>query len=134
MHQKIRFTPFFLTITIFQVEYYSFKEQNNYRSHELDWIKQFDSILQVGSLLPGHTVREYRFSGTEGQQAPLLATKLNKRTKRALFPKHQFFTDYRYPLINGFVDAPHIRPPCYTSINFPDCLWLRNYFHSLQKN
>ena len=29
----------FLIITIFQVEYYSFTEQNNFRSHELDCIK-----------------------------------------------------------------------------------------------
>ena len=27
----------FLTITIFQVEYYSLTEQNNFRSHALDW-------------------------------------------------------------------------------------------------
>ena len=29
----------YLTITIFKVEYYSFTEQNNFRSHELDCIK-----------------------------------------------------------------------------------------------
>ena len=29
----------FLIITIFEVEYYSFTEQNNFRSHELDRIK-----------------------------------------------------------------------------------------------
>ena len=29
----------FLIIMIFQVEYYSFTEQNNFRSHELDCIK-----------------------------------------------------------------------------------------------
>ena len=33
---------FFLFITIFLVQYYSFTEQNNFRSHELDCIKQFD--------------------------------------------------------------------------------------------
>ena len=42
--------------TILLVEYYSLTEQNNFRSHEVSWIKQFDLIFQVGSLLPGHTV------------------------------------------------------------------------------
>ena len=28
-----------LTITILTVEYYSFTEQNNFRSHEFNWIK-----------------------------------------------------------------------------------------------
>ena len=44
------------TITILQVEYFSFTEQNNFRSHEFNWIKQFDSLFWVGSQLPGHTV------------------------------------------------------------------------------
>ena len=42
-------------------EYYSFTEQNNFRSHELYWIKQFDSISQVRSLLSGHTVYRKKY-------------------------------------------------------------------------
>ena len=49
----MRFTPF---ITIFYVEHDSFTEQNDFRSDLLNWIKKFDSIFRVGSLLPGHTV------------------------------------------------------------------------------
>ena len=34
-----------LTVTILQVENYQFTEQNNFRSHELNWITKFDSIF-----------------------------------------------------------------------------------------
>ena len=36
------------TITILQGEYYSFTEQNNFRSDELNWIKQFDLTFRSG--------------------------------------------------------------------------------------
>ena len=38
----------YFTITIFLVEYYSFTEQNNFRSHELYWIKYWIQYFKLG--------------------------------------------------------------------------------------
>ena len=111
LHQTHRF----LTITIFQVEYYSYTEQNNFRTHELDWIKQFDSIFQVGSLLSRHTVTSgtyvYQFAFMfHADQFELKKLPIKNITFHALQP------DLRINNINTCSDQPGLGLVVFTGI------------------
>ena len=100
-----------LTITILQVEYCSFTEQNNFRAHEFNWIKQFDSIFQGGSLLPGHTVCVYRESPNRNyaclQSIQNLACRDETVCSQNCIEMYQGKQIHRVPLFDNILHKAH---------------------------